>query len=555
MYTIGEENTEMKRARRVLEYPSWVTPYMANIFMAEMYNNPTRVNELEDDPADFIENLWEARRDYHFMLYEVDESGEASGWCTLTRIFLLSAHIRKTLSLKPAYAMGKEHYRKAISAGLLMTETHISQYNMTQVMYTIGLLSARWYEPTAWVHGVDKTVVLIECIMYDISLRAEVVWANYKEAMDRRGIYDFARDNIFTLVRTIATFHSMIGFIRNNVLALDKKMPDPSFIPEDHLLGRTPEAAYREGLTALRAEMKTAFDNSWALGGEMRGKLTKTIKLVTPPIDTLVRAHTRDKVRIDDMLLASRRVLPIQEVIWMATKVGELDSKTFLAGKWLGERQWMVHLASMLRSVDILMAQKNSRIKWASEVLLFDRDVYRIIERNGFDTRTPKVLVFGAYMYVAYGHSYYIVEDIAEAFFLWILIVNRDFSCFLPGGGSVHYDLSSEIRQNLNICFPRGIEDAYDEQIEECVSTDTDSDYELDSVIDRISDDSDSGIQPRSERALLATLFPGEYTVAGADEEEEEEEGEEEEEEEEEDEEKVEEEEEEEEEEDVDVIS
>jgi len=308
-------------------------PYEANVFMAAIDKDPRRVTEVTETPQLFLESLWEARRDFHNLLYVTDESGDASGWCTLARIFLLSSKVRRSWQLPAEYVMSKSHYEKLISAGLLMSELHVSSYSVVHVTNTIRLMASKWYCSSAWIHGRDTTIVLMECLLYDLNLRMEVVWQHYREKS-----FDQAKNSVFNLVRTIAQFHAMMGFTRHNVICLRQAQLDADLVPETHLHDRIPSAAYEQGLNNLRHEMDQAFDKAWRLGGNMREKMTTTVCLLSPPIDTLIRAHTTLNVRVPDIILAARTVLPLYEIIWMATQLGELRGSAYLDGEWLGER-------------------------------------------------------------------------------------------------------------------------------------------------------------------------------------------------------------------------
>ena len=491
----------------------------ANRFMVHIMRDMTQILEICDSEATFCEWLWDQRRTYHLMLFETDQSGSAHGWCTLSRMLVLSAAVKREYNIKSEFMITTNAHRRVLAKmGIQVTRRAIATYDCMDICMVLRLISIKWTAESMWKNGVEETVRWVELLLYDLSTRVETLWI---EMSTHECLREEVKTTVFEVVRTIATIHAIIAFARHQILSLtDVSANVYDLVPTNRLMGdETPQHLYATGLSNLRAALQTMYHDNAKLG-TMTESICSTVQCLIAPLDAQIRAHLKTGLRTEDILYATRQSLSVSEYVWLTTKMGSLTADKFWdPDSWEADQGWLIRAICHLRVIEVIINQFDTFIQWSAEAVLFDRDAFRVVSKKAFVTSPPLVFVYGCNFFVVHKTTVYRVTDLIEAFYVWVLILHTDYADMFVTKATASYDLKKEIGNVLDICYPKTVEHLMRE--DEALAADDTLDplaYELLDTLGLLQDQSEEHISASNESPVHEN-----YTGSGEEEEDDEE--------------------------------
>jgi len=452
---MADSRVRKRAAVECPDMPDWAVPLQAHKFMHIVGQSPEVVLTAWESPGVFCEWLWEERRRVHLMACEFDESGSSVGWCTLSRMIVLSARVRRHFDAAADYAIQtRADYRMLARMGLCISERRVHVFDLADVRITVRLICTKWCGSTMWSAEYPEAVRLIEMLLYDLGLRMEELWN--AGAGTREELVGMIRET----ARTTASVHAILAFMRTQIEPRTNATDDRfELLPNACIpTGVARQDAYVAALECLEANMEQVFRDNMRLGS-MTEELCACVQIVTSPLDTKLRARAVTGLEITDNLAARRRVISVNEYVWDMTKMPGLTADAFLdPSGWDLDNGWLIRAMAMVRVASIMISQYNAQLQWAATCILVDRDLFKAIAANGFSTTPPVMFIHAARMVLMHGAQYYMCESIAEGFLLWCCILHREYDGRLTVARDSYYDLKKELGNIFDICCPRTAE-------------------------------------------------------------------------------------------------
>lgn len=453
-----------KRKAATIKPPVWTNALEASKFIHQVGETHKLALEVCEDYESFCEWLWESRRHSHLIACAPDEGGNTVGWCTLTRMVVLSARIRRSERVPATYSIEtNQDYRTLAQMGLRMCTRRVGEFDVADVCMTTRLLCTKWMSSSVWARDYSDTIRLIEMLLYDLGLRTEVLW----------GLASKPTPELIRLVqettRAIACMHAVMSFVRLQM------GPRTELVDEIHTLipaefvpaSEDAREVCTSAVKRLSDNMEKLFCDNMRLGN-MTEDLCASILVLLSPIDMNARARIVAGVEITDAMSARRRVISTNEYIWDMTKMHELSAADLLnPDEWDGENAWIIYTMAMLRIAGIMISQYNTQLQWTSSCVLFDRDVFKTVSVNGFATTPPLIFIHACRMFVMHGDKFYTCNDVISAFFAWCCIIYNDCDARLATSHGCTYDLKKELAHIFDICCPRSVAQEFSDEEED----------------------------------------------------------------------------------------
>ncbi len=466
-----------KRGAAALAVPDWSQPLEANKFVYAVYTDPELVRTLCEGPDVFCDWLWESRRHEHLIACTLDDGGDSVGWCTLSRMVLLSACVRRHFRVASKYSIESDtDYNTLAQMGLCMCSRRIRAFDATDVRMTVRLISSRWSARSLWNREYTEAVRLVEMLLYDIGLRVEELW-NGNSARPRDQALA-ATPVLVTLMqetaRATACVHAVLAFTRYQVTPKrDLTAARAALLPAECVRDNDPATLFEDAVDRLGDDMERIFRDNMRLG-TMTEEMCASMLILLSPLDTTHRARAVAGIDIADGMAARRRVVSVNEYIWDMTKMHGLSADALLdPEEWDADNAWLIHAAAMLRVASIMISQFNTQLQWTSACVLFDRDAFKVVTANGFSTNPPVLYIHAFRMFLLYGDRMYLCQTIPEAFLLWCCIIYGEHDGRLAATRDTYYDLKKELTNIFDICCPRTVAEEFSEE------SDAHSDAEL----------------------------------------------------------------------------